>query len=270
MESGLSRRRHGLAAVLLVLLLIGFHQWAIPRSHPVAASPGVLFELILPGTFSDSSDAALPVLGAARPPAGRNLPAHVLLPDAESPTRGALYIGLAPLLLAFMAAGAARGGLAWLARAVALLGLVMVCGWVPAGSMGVALLCIGLTSLAGLGLQALWGDAPGGGAPTLVLGAASVALTAGLGALALQAGAVPDTEVVGALLRRLPADELDAWSTSAIASNAAQLRAVLDRSALAAFAVMTALLLHLKGRASWSLALLLLVVAADLVSARFA
>jgi hypothetical protein len=266
------RRRHALAGALLATLVLGFHGVLASRAEHRAGpmTPGALFELILPGAFADDGPDAAPMLGVMPPPAGRNLATQALLHGSAGPTRASLYVGLAPLLLALVAACSARGAWATVARIALLSGLIMVAGFIPSGPIGAPLLVAAVAVLAGLGLAALSDPPARGLAPDIVLGAVCVLLAAVLGGFALQAGAVPDAEVVRPLLDRLSVDAAQDWSATTLAGNAAHLRAVLDRSALAAFACMTALLLHLKGRAGWSLTMFLLVIAADLVSARLA
>ena len=84
---------------------------------------------------------------------------------------------------------------------------------------------------------------------------------------ALRAGFATDTQALQPLLARLDATSREAWGPASQALEAAHLRAVLDRAAVAAFAGMTALLLHLKSRAAWSAAVLLVVLAADIATA---
>jgi len=263
---------HRLAGIVLALLALAFQLVLLQRLGDGATdtAPGVLLELVLPGVFADGGGSAPSVLHAPLPPVGRNLLARTLIPAATPPGRAVLYVGLLPLLLAMTAALAARGRWATGARIALLIGLIQVAGGSPAGPIGGLMLVAALAVLAGLGLMGLSDETARSNAPTLALGSASVVLAGVLGALALQAGAVPDPEVTGPLMRRLPDGEQLGWSPPMLAANAAHLRAVLDRSALAAFAGMTALLLHLKGRARWSLALILLVVVADLLSARLA
>ena len=92
-------------------------------------------------------------------------------------------------------------------------------------------------------------------------------LTTGLIAASLRTGFATDASALRPLLARLDADALARIGPASLALEAGHLRAVLDRSALAAFVGMTALLLHLKSRARWSAALLLAVAAADVASA---
>jgi len=263
---------HRLAGVALALIVLAFQLMVIQRACDGATdtAPGVLLELVLPGAFADAGSPRGPVPGTTTPPPRPNLMARTLIPTARAPARASLYVGLLPLLLAIMAAISAQGRWPTRARIGLVIGVILVGGGIPTGLIGALLLIASLAVLAGLGLTGLSHETEGSSAPTLALGSASVVLAAVLGALALQAGAVPDPEVTGPLVRRLPAGEEPAWSATMLAASAAHLRFVLDRAALAAFAGMTALLLHLKGRARWSLALIVLVVIADLLTARFA
>jgi hypothetical protein len=102
--------------------------------------------------------------------------------------------------------------------------------------------------------------------PGLLLGAASVAMTGLAAGLALSAGATPDRELLLPLLERLPASAQDAWTPSLLAMNAEHVRTVLDRSALAAFAGMAALLMHLKARQTATGLVLVTAIVADMLS----
>jgi hypothetical protein len=264
------------AAPLLALLLVLANvlpEAGFPRPRAVHAPVRSSFEplaLVVPGLYEELPTA--PVLGAAPPPPGGSLARAAWVPHAAGPER-LPYIGLAPLLLALVALAGAAGRGAWAARALLLLS-VLVGSWPgPMGPSGVrlaGLLCVaGLAGLAALGLSGCSRPLPTAeSAPPpasgFALAALAVLLAAALSLLAVRVGAASDRAALDGLVAHAAAQD---WSPAVLAVNAAWLGALLDRAALAAFASMTVLLLHLKARRAWSLALVVIVSLADTFSA---
>ena len=267
---------------LLAALVIALQLPAAARVAQVFAWPGLPAEMALPGLFHEDDEPRLPWLVDERPPAQVQLPLAALrdtdLDDHEA--RGdSVTVGFLPLLLAGLGLVVARGRWAVAGRGLLAGGLLLplVGAWLPlenpegVGALG---LVSGLALLAGAGLAHLRPRDPEqrGETPALLLGAAAVLGAGLLSLLALGAGASSDDAVAGPLLARVdasrPDDQLLLHDPAIVACNAAWLRAVLDRAALAAFLGMAALLLHLRSRNGLTGALLLLAVAADLVSVR--
>lgn len=183
-----------------------------------------------------------------------------------------LYVGLCGLLLAALGALTARARTAWIPRLLLLAALAVLGGAAgprPPAQLAGALAAAqaSLLVLAGFGLASLRPlSEPAPAGPALALGSAAVLLAGVLGACAAWAGSATPAELLAPWRALLPpgtvVDDL------ALQSSAGHLVEVLDRAALAAFASMTALLLHLKGRSLPSLLLLLAVAAADLLAAR--
>ncbi|MHC4846418.1 MAG: hypothetical protein ACYTCU_09690 [Planctomycetota bacterium] len=280
-DPDITRRDHRAAGFVLVLALLVVHiAWPLSPGEQPARGASTLIELILPGIYSDARDTSPPVLGVPHPPEGRNLATRLFLEQDAPPSRGALYAGLLPLLLGVLGVLALLGFAvtprprSWRPRGlqlvlVVLLLVVAFTNSSPSAFLArapVVLLIVG----SGVGLALLADERIGAGTPALVLGTVTVLLAAVLGALALKTGSVPDVDVTAPLTERLPPGGVLDWSPTMLAANGAHLRAVIDRSALAAFASMTALLLHLKGRKRWTLVLLVAVVVADVLSARLA
>jgi hypothetical protein len=259
------------AGPLLALLLI------LANVLPVAGAPGSwpvhapvrsgreALALAVPGLYEEAPLA--PVLGKRPPPRGGSLARAAWVPAAADPVR-LPYVGIAPLLLAAVALLGAAGRGPWALRALLLLGLLL--GAWP-GPMGLAgqrvaglLFVAALAGLAGVGLSGCSRPLPGADsappASGFALAALAVLVAAALTVLAVRVGASADRAALEGLLPRAAARE---WSPGVLAANAAWLGALLDRAALAAFASMTVLLLHLKARRPWSLALVVAVSLAD-------
>ena len=244
------------------------------------AAPGRLAELVAPDVWTGDGDGA----GSGDGPgaeAGRDGGADDdarLLREAwlrEHPRavpRARLHVGLLPLALAVLGLVAARGATALGARLVLVAALAVALGalgprppeqltWALAGTQ------VALAVLAGLGLLTLrpLDEQPPTG-PPLVVGTAWVVLAGVLGALAAWAGSAETRELLAPTLERLP----EGFPVTAAdrARTAAHLVATLDRAAVFAFAAMTALLLHLKGRGVLTLVLVLAVSALELLAAR--
>ena len=251
------------AALVLLLLVWSAHALALrPAARRVPASPWAAAELVAPGLFACGDERLVAPFDASAPPAGHAL-AWAALAPAEDPagrTWPSPYLGWAPLWLAL--AGLLGGSASRLPLAP--LGL-LVLGAAGAGLVqhpAPLILAVGL--LAARGLAGARPDAGAEALPWLVAAAACVLSTALVAGAALRAGFATDAQALEPLLSRLGASGLQPASQ---ALEAAHLRAVLDRAAVTAFLAMTALLLHLKSRAAWSAALLLVVTAADLASA---
>jgi hypothetical protein len=277
--------RLGPAAALGVLLAVLVLALQLPAAARVAqawAWPGLPLELVVPGLFHEDDAPRLPWLVDERPPAQVHLPLAALrdtdLDDHESRT-DSVTVGFLPLLLAGFGLWAARGGWALAGRTLlaCALALPLVGEFLPTAdpdSLGTALLVAGLAILAGAGLARLRPRAADGAGelPALLLGTAAVLAAGVLALLALSAGSASDQAVAAPLLERLDASRPDDMpllhDPAIVACNAAWLRAVLDRAALAAFVGMAVLLLHLRSRSWLTGTLLLLAVAADLVSVR--
>jgi hypothetical protein len=270
--------------LLLATLVVSLQLPAALRVPDPWQWPALPLQLVLPGLFHADDAPRLPLLVDERPPREVHLPLATLrdvVLDEQAVSRDSVTPGCLPLLLALLGLCAARGRLALAGRGLLLagIGLPVAAAWLPVGlddpgRLGTALGLIGLALLAGAGLARLGPRAPDGRdeGPALVLGALAVALTALLVGLSLRAGAVSDERVVQPLLDRLdaarPRDDLLLHDPAIVAANAAWLRAVLDRAALASFAGLCALLLHLRSRGPLTGALLLAAVAADLLSVR--
>lgn len=278
--------RVGPAAALGVLLAVLVFALQFPAATRVAqawAWPGLPAELVFPGLFHEDDAPRLPWLVDERPPSQVHLPLAALrdtdLDDHESRT-DSVTVGFLPLLLAGLGLFAGRGG--WAVTGRTLIAVVAVPTFLGTSMLPVEdpdalrtkLLVAALAILAGAGLARLRPRAADGAGerPALLLGTAAVLAAGALALLALSAGSASDQAVAGPLLARLDASRPDdvplLHDPAVVAANAAWLRAVLDRAALAAFAGMAVLLLHLRSRGWLTGTLLLLVVAADLVSVR--
>ena len=260
-----------LLALLLVLANV-LPEPGVPRLRAVHApvqSAREPIALAVPGLYDEAP--AAPVLGEPPPPAGRSLARAAWLPAGAQPVR-LPYLGIAPTLLAVVALAGSRGRCAWVLRA--LLGAsLLLAAWPgplgPPGERVAGMLCVAaLAGLAWLGLSGCSRPLPDADsapppASGFALAALAVLLAAGLSVLAVRVGASSGRAAVDALVARAGAQD---WSPALLAANAAWLGALLDRAALAAFAAMTVLLLHLKARRAWSLALVLTVSLADVCS----
>lgn len=251
---------------LVLLLLVGVaHGLALrSRAHEVPASRWAALELVAPGLFARGAPASAWPFPAPALPAGRALVWEAL--DAPASDGGRVpspFVGWVPLWLALAAAlPAGASGRRWLPLASLLAGLAASLALRHPTPLVLALALSAAFSLARIGPRAEGAEAR----PQLVAGALAVLLAAAAIAASLRAGFATDAEALRPLLLRLDAPARAAWDPSSLAPQAAHLRAVLDRSALAAFAGMTALLLHLRSRAPWSAALLLTVTATDLAA----
>ena len=267
------------AVLLLACLTVVGLSGTIPS--PTLRVPVAWCELLLPRLGADDAASSTALFDTPAPPEGRNLVAAAVEAGMERASLGrrppSPYLGLVPLLLAGYALlsgqfGRRQAELSSASRRRA----VMV-----RGAAGLALVGLALFATLPLAFAAVvWGLAAWGMAetcrprapdddalPGLLLGAVSVTMTGLAAGLALSAGATPDRELLAPLLERLSASAQDAWPPSMLAVNAEHLRAVLDRSALAAFAGMAVLLLHLKARRTSTGLLLVAAIAADLLSA---
>jgi hypothetical protein len=277
--------RAGPAAALGALLAVLVLALQLPAAARVAQAwswPGLPAEMLLPGLFHEEDEPALPWLTDERLPAQVHLPLASLREtdaDDHEARLDSVTVGFLPLLLAALGLCVARGGWAIAGRALLAGGVLLPLAdaWLPlddAAGTGTLLLVAGLSLLAGTGLASLRPREPDGRGetPAVLLGSAAVLAAGALAMLALGAGASSDDAVTAPLLERAdaasPTDLLLLHDPAIVAANAAWLRAVLDRAALAAFVGMAALLLHLRSRGAATGALLLLAVAADLLSVR--
>jgi hypothetical protein len=233
--------------------------------------------MLLPGLLHADGKPASTWMAEARPMSMLHVPQHVLgLTLSLPPAAADSAVGFLPLLLAAFGLLAGRGALARPGRITLALALALALAgrWMPslAASLPVsAALLIAVALLAGAGLARLDRRVDGREGPAMALGGAAVLLAGLLVAVALKAGAITDARVVQPLLDR----SLPGWHRELLARpevigwNAAWLRAVLDRAALAGFLSMSVLLLHLKARGVLTASLVLLAVAADLLSVRW-
>ena len=262
----MSARR--LAPLLLLLLVWGAHGLALrPDARRVPASPWSAAELPAPGLFARGDERLAAPFDAPAPPADRALAWAALADGALARTLPSPFAGWIPLWLALaglLGGRASRGrGRAGLTLALAALG---VAGTVILEHPTPLVLALGALAALGLAGTLSAAGAPGPAAPQLVAAGACVVCSALVIGAALRAGFATDAQALQPLLARLDATSREAWGPASQALEAAHLRAVLDRAAVAAFAGMTALLLHLKSRAGWSAAVLLVVLAADLAT----
>ena len=264
----MSARR--LAPLLLLLLVWGAHGLALrPDARSVPASPWSAAELLAPGLFARGDERLAAPFEAPAPPADRALAWAALAGGTPARTLPSPFAGWIPLWLALagllggrVSRGRGRAGWPLALAALGVAGTVILEHPTP--------LVLALGALAALGLAGTLpaaGGAPGPAAPQLAAAGACVVFSALVIGAALRAGFATDAQALQPLLARLDATSREAWGPASQALEAAHLRAVLDRAAVAAFAGMTALLLHLKSRAGWSAAVLLVVLAADLATA---
>jgi hypothetical protein len=233
--------------------------------HPLVA--GV--ELLLPGLFAPVPTDTLryqvrnpwaDALGLPGPPDNELVPTHA---------------GFVALLLALVGLVFARGLAGGSGRAALLAGLLLLLlGAAPgAFAAGRVLLLAGVATLAGAQLHALGlrGETEDRGQAALALGGVAVLLAALLAVAAIHTGQASDWVAAQPCMVRFAAlapsgfSDLPARETMA----AIALRNSLDHAALAAFAAMTALLVHLKSRSRATAALVLVVAAAELLLPRF-
>ncbi len=272
-------------AASLVLVLLVLDRQIDERWPPLRPWPGAAAALIAPGVFHAEGQPDVTWLADSRPGNEFHLPRAALSEASEGRRheRRGLATGFLALLLAIYGIFSARGMLAIAGRLAFGLACVFTAwDWVagPGAPLGLKAesFRVAIAALAGAGLLRLGrraADGSGEGA-AMVLGAAAVLLAGVLIAASLQAGAVTDARVVRPLLERIDAagPTPGSWRVEAlarpevIAANATWLRAVLDRAALAAFVSMCVLLLHLKSRGTFTGLLIVLVVAADLISVR--
>ena len=247
------------ALVLLLLVCVAHLLELLSRAHVAPASRWAALELVAPGLFARGTAASAWPFAAPALPAGRAL-VWEALDAAGGRSVPSPCVGWIPLWLAL--AAALPTGRRWLPLALLPAGLAAALALRHPTPLVLALAFSAALGLARIGPRADGADAR----PQLVAGALAVLLAAAAIAASLRAGFATDSEALRPLLARLDAPARAAWDPASLAPQAAQLRAVLDRSALAAFAGMTALLLHLRSRAPWSAALLLLVTAADLAA----
>ncbi len=211
-----------------------------------------------------------PALFERPAPRTPGLTARAFLGEDSGPRSLLIWIGLGPTLLALIGVLGARGR-AW--AGVLLFGLAAVAGAGLFGDtrlrlagqwVGIALAAV----FAGLGYSTLGRPLDPAGprtsrrvGPEMLAAASSVLAAAVLMGAAAKVGVSTDAQALALVLERLqgPADP------TVLQANAEHLRRVLDAGALAAFAVMTGLLLHLKARRESTLALLTLVLIAELL-----
>ncbi|MGQ0553739.1 MAG: hypothetical protein ACT4PU_11045 [Planctomycetota bacterium] len=263
-----------------LLLALAFAVLAVaglpPRDTPAVHARADALELLLPGLMARGGSPLDTSLNVQRPPSDDSLPALALAPELPAGARApGVFPGYAPLLLALLTLLALPGRTAWWLRALALPVLLLPWLWTPWPS-GAASLVLRVATAALIAAAAttaaltLLGKPPRGQSvgPEIGLGVVAVVLAALLAGMALTAGSATDREALSFLLERLPAAAAQARPPETLAFDAAHLRSVLDRGAVAAFVGMTALLIHLKSRRGWTLALLLVVSLADVLSVR--
>lgn len=187
-----------------------------------------------------------------------------------------LHVGMLPAWLGLAGLVRARGPLAWIARAGVLAGVVVLSGaLVPRGDaaplhdLAPCLLAAGIAVLAGLALSKLRaeGRAPARAGPSIALAVGAVLVTITLVLAALQAGFARDATLLEHAAALLGADAPGPLDPLTAQQNASQIRAVLDRAALASFASLVALLVFLRERGTGSALLVVLVATADLALA---
>jgi hypothetical protein len=261
-----------LAAVVLVLAL-----WPpatppdlasdLPDSGPLHPAAAAL-DLVLPGLFTPvPSDVErfnvrgpwADALGLPGPPDNPLVPTHA---------------GFIALLLALVGMVFARGAAGWAGRAALVAGLLLLwLGFAPGlWAAGRLLLLLGVATLAGAELHALGlaGEGEDRGQAALALGGVAVLGFALLAFVAIRMGQSSDWVVARPCMARfleLVPDGFTGLSTRETLA-AVALRSALDRAALASFAAMTALLIHLKARSELTGALVIAVAAAEIFLSR--
>jgi hypothetical protein len=251
------------ALVLLLLVLVAHLAALLERAHDVPASRWAALELVAPGLFARGAAGGPWPFAAPAPPAGHALAWQALDAAPGGAGRPSPFVGWIPLWLALASLPPlGASGRRWLPLLLLLAGLAAALALRHPTPLVLALAPAAALGLARIGPRETGADAR----PQLLAGALAVLLATAAIAASLHAGFATDAEALRPLLARLDAPARAAFDPARVALEAAHLRAVLDRSALAAFAGMTALLLHLRSRAPWSAALLLLVAAADLAA----
>ena len=228
--------------------------------HPAAAA----LDLVLPGLFAPVPSDVLryqvrgpwaDALGLPGPPDNQLVPARA---------------GFVALLLALVGLVFARGAVGWAGRAALLAGLLLLAlGWLPAlWTAGRLLLLLGVATLAGAQLHTLGlsGQGEDRGQAALALGGLAVLGSAVLAFSAIRMGQASDWVVARPCMARFVELVPDGFAGLSLRETmaAVALRGALDRAALAAFAAMTALLIHLKARSELTGALVVAVAAAEL------
>ncbi|HTE05959.1 MAG TPA: hypothetical protein VK824_07170 [Planctomycetota bacterium] len=272
---------------MLLILCAWLVSGGTPRSGGVGLEglrhPTLLLELAWPGLYAEPVDhpraaALFRPQDVVKPPKP-NLPIRALvLPDiGDESVRRIRYLGvLGPLLLLVCAGDMRRRVL----PVVALLGSLAAAALMMKAATDRARASLAVTGmlcmLGTFGLLLMGRDRkrPLPAGLLLVVGSLSVAIAAVCIGLSMKAGAITDRALLAPFLDRLAARSAVAGasvpappSPEVLAQNAAHLRAVLDHAALATFASMTALLLHLKSRNALTFWLVALVWAADMVTA---
>lgn len=242
-----------------------------PRLDGGERAAAALLDLVLPGIFA-------PPRELSGRPGLRNPVADAL--ELPAPVDGRpllpLHAGACVLLLGSWAALVARGRAALALRFSAVAGLALLfVGPLPdAPAAGRIVLLLALAGLAACGLHRLdlRDGHPPHGAAELLLGASCVAAAALAALAALRAGSASDAVLAEPVLARLAGRLPPAGGALQLAEvqAAIALRGACDRAALAAFATMTALLLHLKSRGRGTAALVVAVALAEQLLPRWA
>ena len=262
-----------LGALVLTLALL---PPAVPADQPTElpdAGPQrplvAALDLFLPGLFTPVETSVVrfnvrnpwaDALGLPTPPDSELVPLHV---------------GYTALLLALVALVFARGPIGWAGRGAIAAGLLLLAfGGAPGlWAAGRLLLLAGLAALAGCQLRdlGLREETEDRGQAPLALGGLSVLCTAALALAALRSGRESDYVVAQPAMQRfvelIPDNFVGLQPREVMAAGA--LRLASDRAALACFAAMTALLLHLKSRSRETALLVLAVAAAELLLPRW-
>ena len=264
-------RALGAALGLLVLVLALWPPAAppdlasdLPESGPLRASVAAL-DLVLPGVFA-------PVPADMLPEPLRNPWADALgLPGPPDNLLAPTHVGFVALLLALVGLVFAPGAAGWTGRASVGAGLLLLAlGFAPAAwAAGRLLLLLGLATLAGTQLHALGTSGPSEdrGQAALALGGVAVLFAAVLAFTAIRTGQASDWVAARPCMERFVALAPDGYTEFGLRETMAAiaLRNALDRAALAAFAAMTALLIHLKSRSELTAVLVIAVAAAELL-----